>query len=211
MNNETLFLFQIISFKKYFYVSLCHIFLIFCGGPPSCGGPGQLPSLPPPLKSGPGSDADSSATGSGDPNGRNQPPGRQTVSNGRWPLCLCRRPSACRSVGHNSRLEISSRDLSAWQCDILRECLETVLWRCWFGGRKGIRSVKNCGEIGPTGVVVCLERGADLHIRSSWCHCHSLSLASVKSRLVLPFSYRLTRVVPDKGPLNVSAWLETVH
>ena len=33
-------------------------------------------------------------------------------------------------------------------------------------------------------------------------HCHSLSLASVKSRLVLPFWYRLTRVVPDKGPLN---------
>jgi len=37
----------------------------------------------------------------------------------------------------------------------------------------------------------------------SWCHCHSLSLASVKSRLVLPFWYRITRVVPDKGPLNV--------
>ena len=35
-----------------------------------------------------------------------------------------------------------------------------------------------------------------------WCHCHSLSLASVKSRLVLPFWYRLTRAVPDKGPLN---------
>jgi len=33
-------------------------------------------------------------------------------------------------------------------------------------------------------------------------HCHSLSLASVKSRLVLPFWYRLTRVIPDKGPLN---------
>jgi len=29
-----------------------------------------------------------------------------------------------------------------------------------------------------------------------------LSLASVKSRLVVPFWYWLTRVVPDKGPLN---------
>ena len=29
-----------------------------------------------------------------------------------------------------------------------------------------------------------------------------LSLASVKSRLVLPFWYRLTSVVPEKGPLN---------
>jgi len=33
----------------------------------------------------------------------------------------------------------------------------------------------------------------------SWCHCHSLCLASVKSRLILPFWYRLTRVVPVKG------------
>ena len=36
----------------------------------------------------------------------------------------------------------------------------------------------------------------------SWCHCHYLSLASVKSWLVLPFWYRLTQVVPEKGPLN---------
>jgi len=36
----------------------------------------------------------------------------------------------------------------------------------------------------------------------SWCHCHSLSLASVKSS-VLPFWYRPTRVVLEKGPLNV--------
>ena len=36
----------------------------------------------------------------------------------------------------------------------------------------------------------------------SWCHCHSLSLASVKSRLVLPFWYRLTWVVSEKGLLN---------
>jgi len=34
----------------------------------------------------------------------------------------------------------------------------------------------------------------------SWCHCHSLSLASVKPTLVLPFWYKLTRVVPDRGP-----------
>ena len=33
----------------------------------------------------------------------------------------------------------------------------------------------------------------------SWCHCHSLSLASQKSRLVLPFWYWLTRVVLEKG------------
>ena len=39
-------------------------------------------------------------------------------------------------------------------------------------------------------------------IRLSWCHCQSLSLALVKSRLVLLFWYQLTWVVPEKGPLN---------
>ena len=36
----------------------------------------------------------------------------------------------------------------------------------------------------------------------SWCQCYSLSLAPVKSRLVLPFWYRLTQVVLEKRPLN---------
>ena len=40
-------------------------------------------------------------------------------------------------------------------------------------------------------------------IQPSWCHCHSLSLASVKSRLVLPVWHRLMRVVPHKWQLNV--------
>ena len=48
------------------------------------------------------------------------------------------------------------------------------------------------------GVVICLERGADLHM----AQLMPMSLASVKSRLVLTFWYRLTRVVPDKWPLN---------
>ena len=47
-------------------------------------------------------------------------------------------------------------------------------------------------------------------IWASCCHCHSLSLASVKSRLVLPFWYRPTQVVPDKGPLNGSMYVWSV-
>jgi len=46
----------------------------------------------------------------------------------------------------------------------------------------------------------------------SWCQCHSLSLASVKSSLVLPFWYQLMWVVPEKGQLN--GWVYvccTVH
>ena len=89
----------------------------------------------------------------------------------------------------------------------------SVLWRCWLGGRKGIRPVKKLsGE-----VLVWLLVWSKVHtcIWPSWCHCHSLSLASVKSRFVLPFWYQLTRVVPDKEPLNgcvcvihvLGAWL----
>ena len=54
------------------------------------------------------------------------------------------------------------------------------------------------------GVLAWLSVSSEVQtcIRPSWCHCHSLSLASLKSRLVLPFWYWLTRGVLDKGPLN---------
>ena len=43
------------------------------------------------------------------------------------------------------------------------------------------------------GVVAWLSVWSEMQtcIWPSWCHCHSLSLASVKSRLVLPFWYWL--------------------
>ena len=54
------------------------------------------------------------------------------------------------------------------------------------------------------GVLVWLSAWSEVQtcIWSSWFHCHSLSLALVKSRLVLLFWYQLTRVVLEKGPLN---------
>ena len=54
------------------------------------------------------------------------------------------------------------------------------------------------------GLLAWLSVWSKVHtcIWPSWCHCHSLSLASVKSRLVLPFWYRLTRVVSEKGSWN---------
>jgi len=39
----------------------------------------------------------------------------------------------------------------------------SVLWRCWLGGRKGIRPVKKL-EWWGAGVAICLERSADLHM-----------------------------------------------
>ena len=38
----------------------------------------------------------------------------------------------------------------------------SVLWHCWLGGRKSIRPVKT--ERWGAGMVVCLVRGADLHM-----------------------------------------------
>jgi len=40
--------------------------------------------------------------------------------------------------------------------------IPSVLWRCWLGGRKGIRPVKS--EWWIAGMVICLERGADLRM-----------------------------------------------
>ena len=81
-----------------------------------------------------------------------------------------------------------------------KKLLPSVLWHCSLGGRKGIQPVKKLSG----GVLAWLSVWSEVLtcIWPSWCHCHSLSLASVKSRLVLPFCYRLTWVVPEKGPLN---------
>ena len=89
-------------------------------------------------------------------------------------------------------------NLQLWNAVSFQQ-LPSVLWRCWLGGRKGIRPVKN-----RVGVLAWLSVWSKVQtcIWPSWRHCHSLSLASVKSRLVLSFWYQLTRVVLEKRPLN---------
>jgi len=52
------------------------------------------------------------------------------------------------------------------------------------------------------GMVICLERGADLHMAQLMPLPLTVSCFS-KIQVVLPFWYWLTRVVPDNGPLNV--------
>jgi len=81
--------------------------------------------------------------------------------------------------------------------------LPSVLWHCWFGVRKSNRPVKS--EWWGVGVVICPERDADClnTVQLMPCHPNTLSsLASFKSRLVLPFWYRLNQVVLEKRPLN---------
>ena len=77
-----------------------------------------------------------------------------------------------------------------------------VLWHCWLGDRKGIWPVKKVSGGMLAWFSVCSE--VQTCMWPSWCHCHSLSLASVKSRLVLPFWYRL--VAWHSGRTSVSGW-----
>ena len=93
-------------------------------------------------------------------------------------------------------------------------CLPSVLWRCWLGGRKGIRPVK--AEWWGAGVVVCLEQGADLHMAQLMPLLLTVCCFS-KIQIGSPFWYQLTRVVLEKGPLNVcvcvlqASWCSTVE
>ena len=69
-----------------------------------------------------------------------------------------------------------------------------VLWHCWLGVRKSVRPVNI--EWWGVGVVICLDRGADcLHMVQLMPLQPQTpsSLASFKSRLVLPFGYWLTQ------------------
>ena len=96
-------------------------------------------------------------------------------------------------------IRVTQKVVSKFSYNFKKKYIPSVLWCCWLGGRKGIRPVTTSG-----GVLVWLSVWSEVRtcIWPSWCHCHALSLASVKSRLVLPFWYWLTRVVREKGPLN---------
>ena len=62
------------------------------------------------------------------------------------------------------------------------------------------------------GMVICLEQGADLHMAQLIPLPLTVSCFS-KIQIGLPFWYRLTRVVPEKGPLNgrVCVYLQNLY
>ena len=81
-------------------------------------------------------------------------------------------------------------------------CISTIsaltLLVGWQEGHPACKKQSGWGA----GVVVCLEQGADLHMAQLMPLPLTVSLASIKSRLVSHFWYWLTWVVPEKGPLN---------
>ena len=94
---------------------------------------------------------------------------------------------------------VRSLSKNYWRFSLVTVWLPSVLWHCWLGGRKGIRPVKT--EWWGAGVVICLERCVDLHTAQPMPLILTVSCFS-KIQICLPFWYRLTWVVPDKGPLN---------
>jgi len=70
----------------------------------------------------------------------------------------------------------------------------SVLWHCWLGGRKGIRLVKT--EWWGAGMVICLERGADLHM----AQLMTLPLTvSCFSKIQIGFTFRLPAHLGSAG------------
>jgi len=77
--------------------------------------------------------------------------------------------------------------------------LPSVLWRCWLGGRKGIRAVKT--EVRCWHGYLCGAR----------CRLAYGPTVSCSSKIQIGFTflvYRPTRVVPEKGPLNGCVWFD---
>ena len=75
-----------------------------------------------------------------------------------------------------------------------------MLCCCWLGGRKGIRPAKKLSG-GGAGVVICLERGADLHMAQLM---PLLLTVSCFSKIQIGFAFLVSAVLgsPGKGPLN---------
>jgi len=77
----------------------------------------------------------------------------------------------------------------------------SVLWRCWLGSRKGIQTVKNW-VVGCWHGCLSGARCRLAYSRADAAATHCLLLQQI-SDWFSPFWYWLTRVVPEKGPLNV--------
>ena len=100
----------------------------------------------------------------------------------------------------NRRNRKSQWGFESKYCLIYNVFFPSVLWRCWLGSRKGIRPIKNW-------VVGCWHgylSGA--RCRLAYCPADTTAthclLLQWNPDWFLPFWYWLTRVVPEKGPLN---------
>ena len=123
----------------------------------------------------------------------NMPPLRAVVNGNSWFLCLC--SSSGLGCGH---------------------CFWVILFVCAFsaltplvGLQEGHLACKKA-EWWDAGMVICLERGADLHMAQLIPLPLTVSCFN-KIQIGLPSWYWLTRIVLDKGPLNALCVCSLVH
>jgi len=101
--------------------------------------------------------------------------------------------------GARCRLAYGPADATATHCLLLQkisvQCFDTVGWMA--GRASSLLKTEQWGA----GVVVA---GARCKLAYGPADATATHCLLAKSRLVLPFWYQLTRVVPEKGPLNGS-------
>jgi len=123
-------------------------------------------------------------------------------------LCSRKWASMARRVSSNVRVSLFFADKSICvivklqfvSCICMYYFMSSVLWCCWFGGRKEIWPVKMSGE-----VLAWLSVWSEVQmicIWFSWCHCHPFISCSSKIQNGLPFPCRLTQVVLEKRPVK---------
>ena len=105
-------------------------------------------------------------------------------------MVVSNKPSNVRWTGCGSLLAFDS------PCELLNISLQCFDAVGWAAGRAA------CKNWWGTGVVICLERGANDCIWSSWCHCQPVISCSSKIQNALPVWCRLSQVVLEKRPLN---------
>ena len=116
-----------------------------------------------------------------------------------WPISL-----SCLRIGVRYRHSYSRKQIGTCISYLAFSALTLLV-----GRQEGHPACKKLSG----GVLAWLSVWSEVQtcICPSWCHCHSLSLASVKSRLVLPFWYRPIWVVPEKGPLNGCMYVSCMY
>ena len=108
--------------------------------------------------------------------------------------------------------QINTLSLSAaklfkvWISEVIRYAFSALT--LLVGQQEGHLACKKTKQWWGAGMVVCLEQGAHL---PSWWHCHSPSLASVKSRLVLPFVHDDALRHCYCHLLQLGQWLEALE
>ena len=108
----------------------------------------------------------------------------------------CRKPERCNV----NAIWWNCSCTSNWSFNI-KLLLPSVVWRCWLGGRKGIRPVKNCKPVSHCcdasrcvlDVLQIIEAsrqnkndsamvaGLPCYVALSWCHNHDIATAEALS------------------------------